>query len=201
MATYQAITATGEAILGLLKAARPKPEFANIQFALYQASDFQSPMEEGVSLYLYRISTNTTRRNLPPRTDAQGRRYRPALPLDLHYLLTPWARTAARQQHMLGWCMRVLEDTPILPTGLLNRYGTALETFTPGETVELICEPISLQEIINIWDAFKSNLQLSAAYVARMIAIDSQIEISEGPAAQTRAFDFGVLDSARESLR
>lgn len=194
MATYQAIAATGEAILGLLEAARPRPEFASIQFALYQASNFQSPMDDGVSLYLYRISTNTTRRNFPPRTDAQGRRFRPALPLDLHYLLTPWARTAARQQRMLGWAMRVLEDTPILPTGLLNRYGTDPETFRLNETVELVCEPISLQEIINIWDAFKSNLQLSAAYVARMIAIDSQIEISEGPLAQTRVFDFGVVD-------
>ncbi len=195
MATYQAIAATGEAILGLLEAARPKPEFANIQFALYQASNFQNaPMEDGISLYLYRIATNTTRRNFPPRTDAQGHRYRPSLPLDLHYLLTPWARTAARQQRMLGWAMRALEDTPILPTGLLNHYGTESETFSQNETVELVCEPISLQEIINIWDAFKSNLQLSAAYVARMIAIDSKIEIPEGGRAQTRVFDFGVLD-------
>src|SRR5438876_9550859 len=154
MATYQAIAATGEAILGLLEAARPKPEFANIQFALYQASNFQTPMVDGVSLYLYRISTNTTRRNLPPRTDAQGRRYRPSLPLDLHYLLTPWARTAARQQRMLGWCMRIREDTAILPTGLLNRYGTEAESFRPNATVELASEPTSSQAMINIWAAF-----------------------------------------------
>ncbi len=201
MATYQAIAATGEAILGMLEAARPRPEFATIQFALYQASNFQNPMEEGISLYLYRVATNTTRRNLPPRTSPDGRRYRPPLPLDLHYLLTPWARTAARQQRMLGWSMRVLEDTPILPTGLLNRYGTEPETFRSNETVELVCEPISLQEIVNIWDAFKSNLQLSAAYVARMITIDSLVELSEGPPAQTRVFDFGAIDPGKEPGR
>ncbi len=201
MATYQAIAATGEAILGMLEAARPRPEFADIQFALYQASNFQNPMEEGISLYLYRVATNTTRRNLPPRIGPDGRRYRPPLPLDLHYLLTPWARTAARQQRMLGWSMRVLEDTPILPTGLLNRYGTEPETFRPDETVELVCEPISLQEIVNIWDAFKSNLQLSAAYVARMITIDSLVELSEGPPAQTRVFDFGAIDLGKEPGR
>ena len=199
MAAYHAIAVTGEAILGMLEAARPKPEFANIQFALYQASNFQTPMEDGISLYLYRVSPNTTLRNLPPYTDPQGRRYRPPLPLDLHYLLTPWAKTAARQQRMLGWSMRVLEDTPILPTGLLNRYGTEPETFRPNETVELVCEPISLQEIVNIWDAFKSNLQLSAAYVARMITIDSQVEISQGVPTQTRVFDFGALGARQES--
>jgi len=144
MATYQAIAAIGEAILGLLEAARPKPEFANAQFALYQSTNFQNPMEEGISLYLYRVATNTTRRNLPPHIGPDGRRYRPPLPLDLHYLLTPWARTAAKQQRLLGWSMRALEDTPILPAGLLNHYGTEPETFFPHETVELVCEPLLL---------------------------------------------------------
>ncbi len=201
MATYQAIAAIGEAILGLLEAARPKPEFANAQFALYQSTNFQNPMEEGISLYLYRVATNTTRRNLPPHIGPDGRRYRPPLPLDLHYLLTPWARTAAKQQRLLGWSMRALEDTPILPAGLLNHYGTEPETFFPHETVELVCEPLSLQEIVNIWDAFKPNLQLSAAYVARMVAIDSAVEISEGPPAQTRVFDFGAVTVGREPTR
>jgi Pvc16 N-terminal domain len=194
MATYHAIAATGEAILGLLEAARPQPEFANAQFALYQSTNFQNPMEEGISLYLYRVATNTTRRNLPPSIGPDGRRYRPPLPLDLHYLLTPWARTAAKQQRLLGWSMRALEDTPILPVGLLNHYGTEPETFFPHETVELVCEPLSLQEIVNIWDAFKPNLQLSAAYVARMVAIDTAVEISERSPAQTRVFDFEAME-------
>ena len=47
MASFQAIAATGQAMLGLLADAVPKPEFANAQFGLYQLADFQSPMEEG----------------------------------------------------------------------------------------------------------------------------------------------------------
>ena len=191
MATYHAIAATGEAILGVLRDACPKPEFDGMQFELYQSNDFQNPMKEGISLYLYRVSTNTTRRNLPPRIDANGRRYRPPLPIDLHYLLVPWALTAEKQQWLLGWSMRTLEDTPILPAKLLNYYGSGSETFRPDESVELVCEPIALQEIVNIWDAFKPNLQISVAYIVRMIEIDSSVELIEGVPAQTRVLSFG----------
>src|SRR4030095_6295974 len=106
MATSQAIAATGQAILGLLADACPKPEFSAASFELYQVSNFQTPMEEGLSLYLYRIVPNRSGQNLPPSVGPNGERYRPALPLDLHYVLTAWARTAVKQQRLLGWAMR-----------------------------------------------------------------------------------------------
>ena len=192
MATFHAIAATGEAILGLLRAARPA-DFENAQFLLYQPNDFQNPNPtlEGITLYLYRVAVNTTRRNLPPRIDPDGRRYRAPLPIDLHYLLIPWAKTAAKQQWLLGWSMRVLEDTPILPATLLNHHSSEANTFRLNEAVELVCEPISLQDIVNIWDAFKPNLQLSVAYVARMVMLDSLVELTEAPLIQTREFDMG----------
>lgn len=194
MATYHAIAATSEAIVGLLEATCPKTEFPNAIFTLYRSTDFNNPMDEGISLYLYRVSVNATRRNLPPRLAPDGKRYRPSLPVDLHYLLTPWAKTAARQQRLLGWSMRTLEDTAILPTGLLNHYVPETEIFQPDETVELVFEPLSLQEIVNIWDVFKQqNLQLSVAYIARMLLINSDIELpgGDGQLVQTRDYAFG----------
>jgi hypothetical protein len=191
VATYHAIAAVGQALLGMLEDACPRDEFPAAQFALFQAADFQNPpIKEGVSLYLYRVAVNGTQRNRPARLAPGGRRFRPSLPLDLHYLMTPWAETAAKQQRLLGWSMRVLEDMAILPAGLLNHPGPEPDTFAPAETVELVCEPISLQDMANVWEAFKMNLQLSAAYVARMVLIDSALEVAEGPPAQTRALGF-----------
>ncbi|HEX6480739.1 MAG TPA: DUF4255 domain-containing protein [Ktedonobacteraceae bacterium] len=193
MATYQAIAAIGSAIVGVLKAARPPLDFENSQFMLNQSSDLQNspPMDEGISLYLYRVAINTTKRNWPARIGADGQRFRPSLPIDLHYLLIPWARSATKQHQLLGWSMRALEDTPILSSSLLNRFSTDSETFSPAETVELVSEPISLQDVVNIWDAFKPNLQISVAYVARMILIDSAVALPDGAPVQTRVFDFG----------
>src|SRR6266566_1234096 len=103
VATFQAIAATGQAILGLLADACPKPEFAAARFELYQVNNFRSPMEEGISLYLYRVAVSGARRNLPPTVGPNGQRYRPPIPLDLHYMVSAWAKTAVKQQRLLGW--------------------------------------------------------------------------------------------------
>lgn len=189
MATYRAIAATSQAILGLLESACPKPEFDGARFELYQVNNFQNPMDEGISLYLYRVATSS-RRNLPPRLGPNGQHYRPPLALDLYYLLTTWGKTAAKQQRLLGWCLRELEDTAILPAGLLNHYGPEPETFRPNESVELIFEPLSLQDMANLWEPLKPHLQVSATYVARMLALESSVEVSDARTVQTREFDF-----------
>lgn len=193
MATYHAIAATGQAIVGLLKDASANTEFADSRFELYQAADFQSdsPLADGISVYLYRVAVSTSRRNLPPSIGPDGRRYRSPLPLDLYYLLTPWGKTAAKKQRLLGWAIRQLQDAPVLPAGLLNHYGPEADTFRSTETVELICETVSLQDMVNILDPVKSIEQLSMIYVARMVVIESMVELIEADPVQTRVFDYG----------
>lgn len=193
LATYHAIAATGQAIVGLLKDASANTEFADSRFELYQAGDFQSdsPLADGISVYLYRVAVNTSRRNLPPSTGPDGKRYRSPFPLDLFYLITPWGKTAAKQQRLLGWTIRQLQDTPVLPAGLLNHYGPEADTFRSNETVELICEPVTLQDMVNILDPVKAIQQLSVVYVARMVVIESLVELIEAAPVQTRVFDYG----------
>jgi Pvc16 N-terminal domain len=196
LSTYLAMAATSKTILGLLEDACPKNEFPNARFALYLASDFDKAVliEEGISLFLYRITINGAIRNLPPRTGPDGRRYRPSLPVDLHYLITAWGKDADKQQRLLGWCMRVLEDTPILPAGLLNHYmRPEKDTFRDEETVELICDPLSLQDWTAVWDKLKPKIQTSVTYVARMIAIESNVELAEARAVQTRGFEMAQV--------
>jgi Pvc16 N-terminal domain len=186
MAKYQAIAATGQAILGLLADSCPRPEFESARFELYQLKDFQSPIEEGLTLYLYRIAVNGSRRNLPPTTGPDGRRYRPALPLDFHYLLTAWAKTAARQQRLLGWAVRALQDVPVLPASFLGNYAPEPDVFRPGESVEVILDPLSLPDLNNLWSAAKVSPPLSVSYLARMILIESEIPLEDAEPVQTR---------------
>jgi Pvc16 N-terminal domain len=192
LASHNAIAAIGQAILGLLQDACPRPEFDGARFELYQSASFSKPMDEGISLYLYRVAVNTTRRNLPPRLDAAGRRFRPALPVDLFYMLTPWARTAERQHRLLGWAMRTIEDTPTLASGLLNHYAVPEHTaFSPEETVGIIQEQISIQDMFNLWDFAKHNIQVSVTYAVRLVPLDSAILESDGSLVQTRRFGVG----------
>jgi hypothetical protein len=191
LGTFQAIAATGQAMLGLLSDAVPRDQFPNAQFELYQMSNFQQPMEEGISLFLYRIAANQSRRNLPPTVGPDGRRFRPPIPVDLYYIATAWAPSAVRQQRLLGWAIRMFEDVPILPTGLLNNYGPEPEIFQQGETVEIILDSLNLQDLNNFWGVSKASLQLSVGYVARMLHIQSSMPITEYAEVQTREFGVG----------
>lgn len=190
MATYAAIAATSDAVVGVLKASAAETEFSDHTFALAQAKDLETPATSGVSLWLHRVSVSTARRNLPPRVDVDGRRYRPSLPLDLHYLLVAWAGDAVAQQRLLGWCIRTLEDHPVLPSGLLNHYGPEADVFAPHETVELVAQPLTPQELSDVWEVNQKVRQPSMAYIARAIEIESSIELAEYPAVQTREFAY-----------
>lgn len=193
MATANAIAATGQAILGLIAAAVPRNEFLNAKFELYQAKDFQSPMQEGVSLYLYRITPAGEIRNYPPRIAPDGRKYKQLLPINLHYILSAWAQEAVKQQRLLGWAMRILEDTPVLAAGVLNQSGPETDTFRPTEIVDVIMEPISIYDMGAIWDVSKPNVQPSVGYIARMVGLESQLEITESAPVQTREFRNGKV--------
>ncbi len=197
MAHTNAIAVTSRAILGLLEDAVPRETFPNARFQIVQASDLEAgvrPVAEGATLYLYRVAFSSNRRTLPPRTDALGRRFRSPIPVDLHYLLTAWSSDAQQQQRLLGWAIRTLANTPVIPSGYLNRFATGgADVFSGPEAVELIGDQISLQDLDNIWDVARNRQQPSAAYLIRQLALDSELSLNEFPPAQTRVLAMGQI--------
>lgn len=180
---------------GLLKEASADTEFAGQRFELFQPSDFSgpNPIQEGISLYLFRVAVNTARRNLPPSVGPDGQRYRPPIPVDLYYLMTPWAKSAVKLQRLLGWAIRELHNVPVLPAALLNYYAPERDTFRPSETVELIFETLTPQELENILNPVKMTQPLSVCYVVRTVLLESTIPHAEAPPVQTRVFDYGEV--------
>src|SRR4051794_7305478 len=194
MARTSAIAATTAAILKLLERAAPGTEFTDAKFLQHRSADLQDARSDksSLSMYLYHVGINASRRTAPDTWGADGRRHSPILPLDLHYLMTAWAKDAATQQRLLGWAMRVVQDTPTLPAGLLNA-GDEGDVFGPGETVEVVWETLSPRDLYDIWDVARRHQQLSAAYVARVIEIDSLLETHDAPLVQTRELAFGEV--------
>ena len=194
MATYPAIASISQAIIGILADGAPQPEFASARFELFQVDDWQqsTPLDEGVSLYLYSVTMSPVQRNLRvTRSDPK----RPPLPLDLHYVLTAWGRTAIVQQRLLGWSARALADLPVLNAGLLNHYGRPERAFGDGEYVDLVPEALSMQDMTHVWDLLKPNAACSLTYVARMVYIESVLEDRIYDPIQTRLFDYEKAES------
>jgi hypothetical protein len=194
MATYAALAAVGTALVNLLKDAS-RSEFPQAKFKLFQAADFGDPAAipnpEGASVYLYRLAANTNRRNLPPRTEPDGTRTRPPLPLDLFFLITPWASSADKQLRLLGWIMRVIEDSNILPASLLNELEQDGAIFEPGESVELFYDPIGLNDMAVLWENLKQVKTLpSVTYVARMVRLNSRTLLTLAEPVQARQLSY-----------
>jgi hypothetical protein len=196
MANYRAIATVCDAIIQLLESQYVPEDFDGnqLQFRVYLAKDFSQPMTAGVSLFLYRIYTNGTRRTPSGRVDPHGQQYRTQLPLDLHFLLTAWAQDASLQHTIAGWMMRILEDTPSFPPGLLNQQFPHI--FHPDETVEISLTELTTEELFRIWEVIVNHAyQISVPYVARNVRIESAQLLSAGRAMQERTFEFRKRES------
>jgi hypothetical protein len=188
MARYPAIAATSQAMISLFEGAAVGTEFANADFALASAADLQKPPGERAiaTLYLYRVAVDGNRRNQAPRRSPDGRLRMPPIPIDLHYLLTAWSKEAKTQHRLLGWCIRVLQDNPTLVAGVLNQFGPDKgDVFRAEETVELVLENLTRQEMADSWEVAKANQQPSVSYMARIVEIESEVQIGEFPPVQT----------------
>ena len=188
MAGYPAIAGVSQAIVGLLTSAAAGSEFANASFTLASAADLQkAPTEQPVAnVFLYRVAVNTARRNLPSRRNPDGSLRLPPVPVDLHYLLVSSAKVPVTQHRLLGWCLRVIQDTPTLNAGFLNQFGPETDVFRPDETVELIWETLTRQEMTDAWEVAKANQQPSVSYIARIVEIESRVDLTEYAPVQTR---------------
>jgi hypothetical protein len=194
MADYRAVPAVTEAVVELLQADYlAAPQFFNneLEFKIYLAKDFTQPMAAGVSLFLYRIYPNGTQRTPRGRPSPEGQQYRNQLPLDLHFILTAWAQDASLQHLIAGWMMRMVEDTPILPPGLLNQKYPNL--FAPDECVTITPAELSTEELLRMWEVIVNNVyQVSIPYVARYVKIESRLRVETGRPIQERTLDLGV---------
>jgi hypothetical protein len=198
MADFRAVAAVSEAVIQLLQARyQAAPQYFNneIEFKIYMARDFAQPIAAGVSLFLYRIYQSGNLRSLRARPGPEGQQYRNQLPLDLHFILTAWAQDASLQHLIAGWMMRMIEDTPILPPGLLNQNYPNL--FAADEGVVITAAELSTEELLRLWEVIIENTyQISVPYVARFVKIDSDLPVESGLPIQERTLDFSVPGAA-----
>jgi hypothetical protein len=121
-----------------------------------------------VSLFLYRVDINRVTR---PGWSAVGHQDDHVhLPLDLHYLLTPWASNAEFEYQILGQAMTCLEQTPILSGPML--YPSA--SWDGSESVQLCVPEMTTEDLMRTFDSLPVNYKLSIPYLARIVRIDSR---------------------------
>jgi Pvc16 N-terminal domain len=193
MANYRAIAAASAAIKGLLRDRFPSAELGGpLNIELYQAKDFTNPMKDGIAVCLWRVAPNISRRATGTRTDIMGRKFKPSLPIDLFYLLVPYAETAERQLRLLGWMLRAMEDLGPLVASQLNHFLAESDIFAEAESLDMVNDPMSIADQLTLWDRIKT-MPPSATYAMRLLMLDSDQRIEEFPLVVERELDVGVL--------
>jgi hypothetical protein len=176
VAAYTAIAAAGKSLERLLTnrflVDTPVPG-STTTAQLVRTDDFdlkgQSVIKPPVlTLFLVRVEVNRVMRPGWSAVGAVTDTYH--VPLDLHYLLTPWASNAEYEHRVLGSAMRALEETPILAGPLLDT--THAPGWAPDEAVQVTPGDMSPDGIMGIWDTLQADYRLSVPYLARVVRID-----------------------------
>lgn len=178
MANFASLAAAGRSLERLLTTAFAEPPLpvpgSVTRAVLVRTEDFDQSglatiiQRPALSLFLYRVDFNKTMR---AAWSAVGHHDgRPHLPLDLHFLVTPWADNAEHEQSILGRAMQCLEGTPLLGGPLLHASGG----FAANEGVQIVMEEISTEAVMRTFDSLPTDYRLSVPYIARVVRLDGR---------------------------
>lgn len=183
MADFRGIAAAGRSIVRFLNRCfedEPPIPDQNTRAVLVRTEELDVAASNvinapALSVFLYRVDFNKTMRAAWSGVGSQtGRAH---LPLDLHYLLTPWAENADYEHRILGKGMQCLESNPVLGGPLLDPLGS----WAPHEAVQISLEEITTEAVMRTFDSLPVDYKLSVPYVARIVRIDGPGERAARP--------------------
>jgi len=200
LANYLAISAVGEALRAHLESAWPESldEDYPCAFSLVasgQLSEFEEPEDAGtaVALHLWRVTVNEQLRTSMMRGQTRDDRP-PALPVDLHFMLSVWATSAVAEQTIFGWLLRELAQQPILDT----THVGAEAGFYDDEVLQVVPAELSVEDHMRVWEALSPSYRLSATYVVR--AVPLELVDRARPRLVSVRMPIGTLDGIQREL-
>src|SRR5262245_53465577 len=140
----------GDTLVYLLRVGVPAAMVPANRIFLATPDEFdplRDPAQPAITVFLYRIAVNAEMRNLPKRTLPDGRTARPLLPLELSYLITPWARLTADEHLIAGRILQTLYDRA--EVGPADLQGSS---WRPGDSVQMILESMPIEDHFRLWD-------------------------------------------------
>lgn len=154
-----------------------------------------------VYVYLYQVSENAARRNasMPERRGDTSLASRPALPVDLRYLLCFQGDDSQHvPQRMLGRVLTTLHAEPLLGRDRLRAAALVLPPAlgTPArlstlpddpEPVRLTPDPLDFEALSKIWSVFVQTAHLlCVGYRAGVVLLEAETNVAPALAVATR---------------
>jgi hypothetical protein len=177
MSGHQAIAAVTEALRQVLQAA-VDADLPGTVVAVARPKDRRPSHGSRIELHLYRVTTNTDVRNVPPVARPGDIADRPAgVWLDLHFLVAVSGDDAHLEpHHLIGIVIRTLDGLPMLG---YHATGDA------AEHVRLRIADLSLEDLAHLWSGLlRAPALLSVACTAGPVLVGGVGEPVAEPAAR-----------------
>jgi hypothetical protein len=207
--SYLAIGSVTKAIAELLSKKMNRPPLlggSTPKVTTLPPDDDRVNQNDGVNLFLYRVSANPFVNNMDwrgDRSNPNGSRRAP-LSLTLHYLLTAYAKKAdaaamddVTAHHLLGNAMAILHEYPVLNEIRDSDFDAgqdtqfAAELRNSFEKIKLSLVPTTMEELSKIWTGVSKAYRLSVAYDVSLVQI-APIAPAAPPAPPVQGVSIGV---------
>jgi len=179
MSDYTAIAAVSDTLRYVLRqniTLTSDPQLTGIEVYLLSPREMKDAGNQGISVWLYKVSRMAEMLNEPPQRKVANQLIRTPLPVLLYYLVTPITGDPVSKHKLLGKVLQVLHDNCIL-------RGSTLQDSLSGtsEQLRVNLEALSLEELSLVWDALNDPYQLSVTYLVQLVKIDSDLEPVSSP--------------------
>lgn len=184
MATADVVRDMGQTLLVVLQSAGIVG-VANADIHLATPDEFEvmasrsAPLPPTITVFLYRVTIAPEQRNAARRVLPDGSTTRPLLPLELHYLVTPWASATADEHRIIGRILQQLYDHAELSAADLQGAS-----WGPGDSVQLSLNPLTSEEQLQLWQTMAAPYRLSVAYKARIIGVEPALRQTPTPVVE-----------------
>lgn len=159
---------------------------------LLGSADIAEPLSGNMlGIYLHRITVDPHGRSryFTPKGNEQGGRH-PELPVNLHFLLIANATSASIEADLMSWAMVELANESQIDISQIQDID---DEWGQSEILNVAPDDMSNEDLMRIWDVFKTPYTLSMPYVARTVRLRLKRQQTEGPAVVTRVFPVGSV--------
>jgi len=187
--SYLAIGSVTKAIAELLEKKLNKPPLmgqnVTLKVTVLPPDDERVASDNGVNLFLYRVTESPFAKNLDWMGDKESRGVKcPPLALALHYLLTANVKSSSdttqddiTAHQILGNAMAILHEFPVLNDVHDGDFDADLDSQFAAELrrafdkIKISFTPISLDDVSKIWNGQSKAYRLSVAYEVSVLQI------------------------------
>lgn len=143
----------------------------------------EPPAEPTINVFLYQVTPNPSMRHhdLPTRASDGTLLKRPAMPLDLHYLISAYGEEAELVgQRLIGCVVRTLHEIPVLPKELIELaaerpYLAGSDLAESPQKVRFTPTVMDIDEMSKLWGMLhQTPYTLSVAYQASLVLIEGR---------------------------